>query len=93
MSATIDVGYNMNIGDVELQYSLNDLLPSVSLLDYINDDSDTLYVGVLSAYDAAALLDSLNTDSVPDGWGWTKNKDEQAVYESDPTPPSTSAIG
>jgi len=96
MSSTIDVGYNMNIGNIELQYSFNDLVPSVSLLDYINDDSETLFPeniyasdaagspGMYSAYDATILRNSQNADSAPDGWDWTKSNDEQTVYDSDP---------
>jgi hypothetical protein len=96
MSATIDIGYNMNIGDVELQYSFTDLVPSVSLLDYINDESDTLYpsniyasdaftiLGVSSAYDAAKLLLTQAAKGAPKGWGWTQSIEEQLVYTSDP---------
>ena len=56
MSGTIDIGYNMNVGDVELQYSFNDLAPSVSLLDYINDESDVLYPSNFYASDAFEIL-------------------------------------
>ena len=56
MSGTIDIGYNMNVGDVELQYSFNDMVPSVSLLDYINDESDVLYPSNFYASDAFEIL-------------------------------------
>jgi hypothetical protein len=96
MSATIDIGYNMNIGDVELQYSFTDLVPSVSLLDYINDESDALYpsniyasdaysiLGVSSAFDAAKLLLTFAAGGAPKGWGWTQSSQEASDYTSDP---------
>jgi hypothetical protein len=85
MKGTIDIGYDMSIGDVQLLYSFNELLPKVSLLDYINDESEVLYpmnlyasdafelLGTKSAFDAAKLLFVQATGGAPDGWGWSKS--------------------
>jgi hypothetical protein len=96
MSGTIDIGYNMNVGNVELQYSFNDMLPSVSLLNYINDDSDVLYpsniyasdayeiLGIKSSFNAFKLLWVHILGGAPEGWKWSKSIQEEMVYDSDP---------
>ena len=47
MSGLIDFGYDWNFGDVQLKYITNNLVPQVSILDYILDNTKKWYPSLL----------------------------------------------
>lgn len=88
MSATLDVGYDLNIGDMQLYYNFDELLPSVSLLDYIRGTSDILTPSSLkkSSDPLTAFFQkfSLLAHLAPPGWAWSKEYLPTTGWEMDP---------
>jgi hypothetical protein len=64
MTGLIDAGYSFTIGDVQLYYYYSNLLPNISILDYITGDSNSL------------IPDDLFTTTLsatPFGWDWNND--------------------
>jgi hypothetical protein len=55
MSSTIDIGYDLAVGDVQLYTYMDDIVPSVSILDYIQDSNTKLYPTSLADLTLLAL--------------------------------------
>ena len=83
MSSTIDIGYDLTLGDVQLYTYNTDLVPSISLMDYIKDTSSPLYPSSLSGIDAAALNVDLASYTAPSGWTWS-NEYPVGTWNTDP---------
>ena len=83
MSSTIDIGYDLTLGDVQLYYYFTDFLPSVSLMDYVKDTSSPLYPSSIKGTDAAALKVELAAYTAPEGWTWS-NENPVGTWTADP---------
>ena len=62
--AALDFGYEVHVGDVNVEYWMNDLVPNVSILDYLL--GNTNYV----VPDMASFNADTNNAGV-DGWGYS----------------------
>ena len=78
MTGLIDAGYSFTIGDVQVYYYINNLMPKVSLIDYLTGASSNLIPGDISTstYFNSAL------GSVPAGFDW--NYDHNMAWNADP---------
>jgi hypothetical protein len=84
MSSTIDIGYDLAVGDVQLYTFMDDLVPFVSIVDYIKDTNKKLYPTSLSGKTLMDLTNSQAAKSAPsDGWGWS-NEYAQGTWVADP---------
>jgi len=88
MSATVDIGYDMTLGDVQLYYNFDELLPKISLLDYMRGTSDLLVPPKLEVpsnpflammYKLALLL-----HIAPPGWAWSQEYMPATGWVEDP---------
>jgi hypothetical protein len=70
LKGLLDFGYEVVIGDLQLYYFRNDLVPSISLLDYILGATNTIYPTTI--FDA----------STNKGWAWSENSKD--TWISDP---------
>jgi len=66
MTGLIDAGYSFTIGDVQVYYYYNNLLPRVSLLDLITGDSNSFLPG--------NILATTFSSASPSGWDWLADR-------------------
>jgi hypothetical protein len=79
MTGVINAGYDMTIGDVQLYYYLNHILPKVSIIDYLVDSVNNGLFPSNQAFSwtyAQTLL-----QQVPAGWDWITDANKAWIAE------------
>lgn len=66
MTGLINAGYEYTIGDVEVNYYINNLMPKISILDYLLGDTNSLIPGDLSQ----STLANIDAGIYPFGYDW-----------------------
>jgi hypothetical protein len=75
MDLTLDVGYYINLLDISYFYYLNNLIPQVSILDWITKGSTQYYPSL------PAASYTTNTNNGVGGWDWNIRNDDAWVTD------------
>ncbi len=79
MTGTISAGYDFTIGDVQIYYYINNLVPKVSILDYLLGETPSLLPGDITQ---STLWNFAGFGIYPFGNAW--NLDQNYAWNADP---------